>query len=189
VAEASAGERDTLRCFVGAFLLPADARRLRRAAAAVSGSSGRLLPEASHHVTLKFLGDVPRPRLAAVRDQVAALAGHPVAAELPALTGFPQPRAARMLVAEVAGADVLYRWQAALEEAFDPEDRDFRPHVTVLRWKRSRRFGGVSLTPPLKVTLLTPMLYRSDTDRHGARYRPVTEQDFPSDDRAGAPNP
>jgi len=140
VAEASAGERDTLRCFVGAFLLPADARRLRRAAAArISGRSGRLLPEANHHVTLKFLGDVPRARLGAVRDRVAALAAHPLAAELPALTGFPQPGASRMLVAEVVAPDALHRWRGALEADFGREDRDFRPHVTVVRCKRPRR--------------------------------------------------
>lgn len=181
MSEASSGDHDALRCFVGAFLLPADARRLRRAAVARIrvGSSDRLLPEANHHVTLKFLGDVPRARLAAVRDRVAALAAHPLAAELPALTGFPQPGAARMLVAEVVAPDALYRWRAALEADFGRDDRDFRPHVTVARCRRPRRLDPVPLTPPLSVTLLAPLLYRSDTDRHGARYRPVTERDFP----------
>jgi len=176
---AASVERDTLRCFVGAFLLPADARRLRRAAAgAVTGTRGRLLPAANHHVTLKFLGELPRARLAAVRDRVAALAAHPVAAELTALCGFPAPHAARMLVAEATVPDALQRWQAELEEAFGREDRAFRPHVTVLRWRRPRQIDTVPLTPPLAVTLQAPMLYRSDTDRHGARYRLVTERDF-----------
>lgn len=179
MSEASPDDRDTLRCFIGAFLLPADARRLCRAAKArVSGSSDRLLPEANHHVTLKFLGDVPRARLAAVRERVAALAAHPLAVELPALSGFPRPGAARMLVAEVVAPDALYRWRAALEADFGGEDREFRPHVTVLRCKRPRRLDPAPPTPPLTVTLLAPMLYRSDTDRHGARYRPVTERDF-----------
>jgi len=173
-------DHDSLRCFVGAFLIPADACRLRRAAAAaVGGDPARLLPEANHHVTLKFLGDVSRSRLAAVREAVTALAAHPVAADLPAFSGFPQPHAARMLVAEAAVPAVFRHWQAQLEEVFGLEERSFRPHVTVARWKRPRRFDSVPLAPPLAVTLLAPMLYRSDTGRHGARYRPVTERDFP----------
>ena len=170
---------DALRCFVGVFLEAGDARRLRREARRHLGDAGRLLPAASYHVTLKFLGDVARRELPDALERVTALRGGALQVSLPALVGFPGPDHSRMAVAEVADDGVLASWHAALNELFGPADRAFRPHVTLVRYRRPRPLARRIMDPPLTVSLEAPQLYRSDRERTGARYRPVTPADFP----------
>lgn len=168
---------DAVRCFVGAFVEPGDAARLRREARRQLGTAGRLLPAANYHVTLKFLGDVARQDLADALDAVAALQGVRMRVSLPALTGFPASDRSRMIVAEVADDGTLASWHAALNERFWPEDRPFRPHITLVRYRRPRPLARALIDPPWIVSLDAPRLFRSDRDRAGARYRPVTPAD------------
>ncbi|MBK81286.1 MAG: RNA 2',3'-cyclic phosphodiesterase [Gammaproteobacteria bacterium] len=175
-----AAPQGNVRCFVGAFLEPGDAERLRAAARRLLGDAGRLLPAANHHVTLKFLGDVEPRNLAEALDRVARLGAVPLQVSLPAVVGFPAPDRSRMAVAEVADDGTLAAWHAALNDAFGSEGRPFRPHVTLMRYRRPRPLARTPVDPPLLVSLGAPRLYRSDRDRAGARYRPVTRADLPA---------
>jgi 2'-5' RNA ligase len=105
---------------------------------------------------------------------VARLGGHPVAGRVVGLTGFPRPSAARLLAAELEPQAHLEGWWASLQGLPGGEDRGFRPHVTVLRFRRPRAFRPSSLPQPVAVNLEPPQLYRSDQTRDGVRYRPVT---------------
>lgn len=168
----------TVRCFVAAFVTGASARRLQGAAFPDAGPlaprrDGRPVPVGNYHVTLKFLGDVPEPSLPDVLAAVAELDGHPVRGSAVGLVGLPRPGAARLAAAELAPVAALEGWWAALQARLGGGDRAFRPHVTVLRWRRPRPFAPRAWAEPVPVELQAPRLYRSDLGPDGPRYRPV----------------
>ncbi len=140
------------------------------------------------HLTLKFLGDVPAPRMASVSQAVeAACRGfNPFKIELVGLGCFPNPHRPRVVwvgVREPTGA--LNRLQKAVESAlvelgFEPEDRPFTPHLTLGRVQRNvgqsdqQRLG--ELIAASDVGLLSAMtvpsvnVIRSDLRPDGAVY-------------------
>ncbi|UCC64164.1 MAG: RNA 2',3'-cyclic phosphodiesterase [Anaerolineae bacterium] len=107
----------------------------------VSERSVRWVKPEGVHLTLKFLGDVPAPRVASVSQAVesACLGFGPFAIELAGLGCFPNLRRPRVVwvgVGEPTGT--LARLQRAVESAlaglgFEPEGRSFKPHLTLGR--------------------------------------------------------
>ena len=166
-----------MRCFVAAFLAGESAERLQSRAGAVLGDlpshrDVRRVPQQNYHVTLTFLGEIGPDVLPEALAAVDRLGGHPVAGRVVALTGFPRPSAARLLAAELEPEPQLEGWWASLQGLAGAVERGFRPHVTVLRFRRPRTFRPSPL--PVAVDLETPRLYRSDQTPDGVRYRPVT---------------
>ena len=178
----SAGPTDVMpvRCFVGAFLEAESARRLQSAAFAALGEllrrrDVRQVPLENYHVTLKFLGETPEDALAEALARVASLEAFSSTGQTTGLVGFPRSAAARLVAAELTPEERLSGWWTALQSSFGAEDRDFRPHVTVVRCRRTRRFAALPLGEPVPLALGPPRLYRSDQTAHGARYTPVTD--------------
>ncbi len=179
VPAGSNGVSGPIRCFVAAFLTAESAALLQAALREVVDPRllgrrvARVVPTGNYHVTLKFLGDTEPAALPAALAAVQALSGHDVSAEVPAVTGFPRARGARLVAAELADHPGLEAWWAALGARLGSEHRPFRPHVTVLRLRRPRTVGRAELSPTLPVTLTAPRLYRSDQADAGVRYSPV----------------
>ena len=101
----------------------------------------RWTPPDHLHCTLRFLGDTPEERIPYLEAALGGIAAPPLALRLDGLTAFPSPRAPRVLVARLAPDDALADLQRRIEAAvrdlgFAPEDRPFRPHVTLARLKR-----------------------------------------------------
>ena len=168
-----------MRLFV-ALELPAPVVSALAAWGASAARNGlRVLPAASLHVTLAFLGARPDDEAGAIGEAVVACA-----APVPGLS--------------VAGADWLGRGSAlALDLAdgdgacsalkatvaralvelgvLEPETRPFRPHVTVARVRRGARVSRAVPDPPrlgtFPGTALT--LFESVPGGGGARYRPL----------------
>jgi 2'-5' RNA ligase len=100
-------------------------------------TGGRLIPPQNYHVTLLFLGEVPDERVAAVQEASARLASSPAfelrfdcieawGRKLLCLTSStPPPDAAIELVARLR-ADLSSYMQR-------PDEREFRPHITLVR--------------------------------------------------------
>lgn len=129
-----------MRLFFG-LSLPDEARAVTRACADLAAASipGRYALAENHHVTLAFLGDVPRERLMDARDVLAHCAA---AFPAPTLTlgGFSHFGRAQngILILRVQSSpplaplhDALVR---ALHEAGLPADPGpFSPHITLAR--------------------------------------------------------
>ncbi len=112
----------------------------------------RWVNPAGIHLTLKFLGDVPRDGLDAVADAVGPVAAAyaPLSLDIGTAGFFPDAKRPRILWLGTGG-DVkgLVAFQAAVENAlagcgFPREERTFRPHLTLARIRSPRGLTGVS---------------------------------------------
>lgn len=140
------------------------------------------------HLTLAFLGEVPRTRIASVSDRLAAvlLPRLRFEARVVGLGAFPsvaRPQVLWVGIAspELAGlADVV---QGACErEGFPREQRPFRAHVTLGRVRqRGGRSGGTDFALLARdgdrdfgtTVVEHVVLYRSELGRGGARHTPL----------------
>ena len=146
------------------------------------------------HITLAFLGHLPEPEI----KRVAGLLGeidHPA----PRLRFLPDPVARppgrpRIFAVEAESPDTVAlqaEVSGALEAAglYEPEERDFWPHVTVARTLRARlgsdKPAKVDVRPrALPKELEHPFesvrmrLYRSNLRPQGAEYEPLSSIDL-----------
>ena len=150
------------------------------------------------HLTLKFLGNIPAsgvPRLLACVDDFAG-EHQPFHLHLSELGMFPNRRSPRVLWAGVDGdLNELSRLQEAAEGAittlgYPPEERPFRPHITLGRPRRTVsdahrvRIGEVlsALVPPepspWRVESVEVM--RSELHPSGAKYTVLGSAPFSS---------
>lgn len=135
------------------------------------------------HLTLRFLGEVSPERDRELRPawRTAARSFPPLRLELGSTGVFPGPRRPRVLwvgVNDRTGANALASLAQALEATaraggFAPEERPFRPHLTLARADRA---GVAPIVPPERresgaafdATVVT--LFRSELLPTGARY-------------------
>ncbi len=137
-----------LRCFI-AFSLPASCRALLARVQRRLQHHGLLAswaPEANLHLSLAFLGDVAEPRLADVMDcmREAADGTQAFSFEIEDLGFFGASRAPRVLWAGIRRQPKLYELQTRLcaslrAHDFPIEDRPYRPHITLARFKPQHR--------------------------------------------------
>jgi len=170
-----------LRCFIGAFLERESAQLLAAHLRLPEGV--RRIDRSAWHVTLKFLGATPAASVADLLATVAALQACPIEVEVTGFIGMPRAVHARVVAAEVAADPRLSAWAERLATLLGPEDRQFRPHVTVARSGRPIRFPLQKLAAPVSISLQAPALYRSVLERSGARYRRVLAEEPAGDSR------
>lgn len=141
------------------------------------------------HLTLKFLGDVPRARLDAIVTglSTAAVKSRPFDLELGGVGVFPSRSRARVLWAGVGG-DVpsLIDLQSELDKTmyglgFEMDRRPYTPHLTVARVNdrasaRDRRLAAEALFAAgfqagRRIAVTAVDLMQSTLGREGAVYR------------------
>lgn len=144
----------------------------------------RLVPVASLHVTLVFLGAQPAGEVPPIAAAVAGAVRPLGPLEITRAAWLP-PRRPGVLVADLAGSGdgaALAALQADLVAALtpwhEPEARDFRPHVTVARVRRGERIATtaehVAAPPALSFAPRALVLYRSHLEGEGGpRYEAV----------------
>jgi 2'-5' RNA ligase len=134
----------TLRAFIAAEL-PAGLREALgrlQAELARAGVRARWVRPEGIHLTLRFLGDVPAGAVAPLAETLAAAAAGQAVLSLAAvgLGVFPGARRPRVvwvgLAGEIGGLAGLQRRleQALAARGFPPEERPFRPHLTLGRF-------------------------------------------------------
>jgi RNA 2',3'-cyclic 3'-phosphodiesterase len=169
--------------------MPEVADRLCRAQAELTPllSDVRWIKRESLHLTLKFLGQVDDARVETVQKAIAA-----AVAPLPRFTiscrglgVFPDIRRPRVIWAGLEGGALAALAQAT-EAALDPlgfprEAREFKPHLTIGRWREGAR-GGDALRGELErwrhhdfgaSAVDDTVLFQSVLKRGGAEYTPL----------------
>lgn len=124
------------------------------------------------HCTVRFFGDVGDDRLAELAARVASLPGAPIALRARRLDAFPKPRRAHVLVLDLEDDGSLARIHAEL----GAEERPYRPHLTLARFKEPADLRSTvqktSLDVSGRVTAVT--LYTSRLGSDGPTYTAVT---------------
>ena len=143
----------------------------------------RWVAPASIHLTLRFLGEVPGDRDAPSRAlwREAAAAASRFTLRLEGIGSFPprgRPRVLWVGVHEDGPAGRLQRLAEDLEGAartagFEPENRPFRPHLTLARARRNERPGFPErreFVSRASLDVRDVVLFRSELHSSGARY-------------------
>ena len=116
--------KDALRCFVGRL----------RPTAKIGWS-----PIDNLHITIKFIGEWPEPRLDEMKRTLATVpVDGAIDITVKGLGWFPNPRRPRVLWAGVEGGEPLRALARATEQAaarlgVSIEPRDYSPHLTLAR--------------------------------------------------------
>ncbi len=184
---------ETLRLFV-AIDLPPEVKRLLgelQAQLRQHTDAVRWSDPAGTHLTLKFLGSVPAPRVDAIVAALRSAAGPLGSFQLQtgALGVFPNPRRPRVIWLGVGGElQALHQLQSAVEQEIAPlgfptEERAFSPHLTLGRSPKdpspaafAAMRHAVEQTKVLRTVgwqVAEAVLMRSELLPGGARYTPV----------------
>ena len=111
---------------------------------------GRFAKPESIHLTLQFLGNIEEDQIVPIA-QVLAQAGSGVAPfdlEVGQLGVFPHLARPRVVWIGVEAVDGLMTLQSKIQEGleplgFPPENREFHPHLTLVRLKSQKNLGGL----------------------------------------------
>ena len=138
------------------------------------------------HITLKFLGGVPKDNVQGIVEAMKAVAKRhrPFSVVIKGAGGFPSTSRARVLWigVEDRGGD-LHNLFEELEEAlqgigFPREDRSFKPHLTLgrVKDKRGKSFPFLQELREREIGVLEVkemVLFRSQQKPQGAEYTPL----------------
>ena len=140
------------------------------------------MPAANLHLTLRFLGNVDEIRLRTLETLLEAIQAPPFELGLDRVGAFGSGRLKRVLWlglstgAEPAGELAVKVEQACRGAGLEPEERPFRPHITLARARDRRGAPEPALdgAPALEPwTAPDFVLYRSRPGRGGSEYIPL----------------
>jgi len=155
-------------------LWPNDALRDRLAhevASIVTDTRARSIPPQNFHITLAFLGAVQARRLPSVMEAASQVDEAPVELRLEQLEAWP---GAHVLCLTPGRCEPLHRLVDQLRinllaHHLEPDQKEFRPHVTIAReWRDrnvERRIG------PFAWSAQDFVLAESETSRSSSQYR------------------
>ena len=149
-----------------------------RAAQQAPDSGVRVVHETTLHITLKFLGATPEELVPRICDALDAVVQEQAAFELElAGAGFFHSALWLGVKPQPALTKLAQRCNAAFAPlGFKPDDKGYRPHVTLARLKRNPGFDVKAWSQHLRgsdwgtLDARTVQLYRSETLPTGARY-------------------
>jgi len=163
--------------------------RLKEALPRAKASWGR---DTNLHLTLKFLGEIPRSSVADLSKAASlAVAGlQPFPIQLEECGTFPdrgQPRVLWIGVTDVSGK--LLELHARLEEAaaqkgFARESRPFHPHLTIARLRQAESARELALAhkqldfEPVSIVVSELLVIRSELSSAGSKYTVISRHDL-----------
>ncbi|MBT8096649.1 MAG: RNA 2',3'-cyclic phosphodiesterase [Woeseia sp.] len=144
--------------------------------AAIGAVEGVPVLRGNWHITLVFLGPLPEQDIPALQAAAAEVTCDPFRLRLDRLEFWPRPKTACLLATGVPPA--LQSLHEALQGVavkfgVQPEERFFRPHLTVVR--RGRPFEPVPLAQPVLLEWSGFELLQSDSTPQGAQYSPLKQ--------------
>lgn len=136
-------------------------------------SGGRPVPPGSHHVTVRFFGELPDASRAGDAVAESLVGQRAIPAIVAGLGGFPSLERARIAwlgvdapgLAALAGR--VRRWTRDLGQ---PEDKPFHAHITVARFNGATDLGSLDLAASTTGLLDLVVLYRSQLGPAGPSY-------------------
>ena len=151
--------------------------RLRDVITSVSKTvEGRAVDRRNWHVTLAFIGAFPEHRVPYLLERAAEIPVEPFRLNFDRLEYWPRPRVASLSAAMVppelqALVDSLNA--VILDLGLKPEDRNYRPHITVAR--SARAFTTERLTQRVTTEWSSFELVESVSGPGGVSYSPLKQ--------------
>jgi len=140
----------------------------------------RLVRAEGIHLTLRFLGPTSPAQVEALRPLLAAAAAAcpPAEVRVAGLGTFPERGSPRVLWLGLDAPPAILEMQRACERAaraagFEPEERPFRAHLTLGRWRDQAPRPDLPAADLGTSRLETLVLFRSDLEPAGAVYTPI----------------
>ncbi|MFB3109603.1 MAG: RNA 2',3'-cyclic phosphodiesterase [Acidimicrobiia bacterium] len=168
------------RVFV-AVPLPTEVRMALADRTSILAIPGRLVPLENWHLTLRFLGAVGEITYERFLSGLSLIEDVPsFSIRLGAFGGFPNERKASVMWAGVVeGAEELRRLNEIAEEAaqtagLEPDDRPYRPHLTLSRIRPPEDIGRLTTeTLDLRWSCHEIVVYESRLSGGGVSYEPL----------------
>jgi 2'-5' RNA ligase len=128
------------------------------------------------HVTLAYIGDFEERRIPELHEHAAAIMVEPFELHFNRLEFWPRPKIATLVTATVPHE--VERLVGALnsvlvDQGVVPEERAYRPHITVVR--RARPFETQRLAHPSGIEWTGFELVESVSQHGGVTYRPLKQ--------------
>lgn len=135
------------------------------------------------HLTLAFIGSVPEDKVAAIQEALSKVVFEPFEIAVRGAGVFPERGAARVLWAGIRASEPLERLHAAVHSALagtgcELETRDFRPHITLARFRQPPRRDQLATFllnhEDLRISRVPVQafhLYNSELGPDGSRYQ------------------
>ncbi|MHA6249092.1 RNA 2',3'-cyclic phosphodiesterase [Pontibacter sp. CAU 1760] len=172
---------DSIRLFVAASLPPALKQQLQQALLPFQHPAIRFMPEQNLHLTLFFIGQVPRTQLAAISQTVQQTARQhpPFSLDFAGVEPGPNPKHPRLVWARFATHPAFAALSQALTEALatvPPKHLKAIPHVTLARFRKDQPTTALpaavtaETTSPLQLPVLEIGLWQSELASPHPRY-------------------
>ncbi len=137
---------------------------------------GRAIDRRDWHITLVYLGEFPEHRIAELHEAASAITVEPFRLRFDRLEFWPRPKIAAVVSATVPPE--LDRLVGALKgvvfaAGVEPEQRTYRPHITVVR--NGRQFETQRLAQSATTEWSSFELIESVSQPGGTTYRPLDQ--------------
>lgn len=137
---------------------------------------GRAIDRRDWHVTLAFIGTFPEQRVPYLLERASEIAVEPFRLNFDRLEFWPRPKIASLVTATVppelqALVDSLN--EVLRDLGIEPEDRTYRPHITVVR--NARTFATERLAQRTTTEWSSFELVESVSAPGGVTYRPLKQ--------------
>jgi len=140
----------------------------------------KLVPKKQLHLTLFFwpsLNFSARQKVIEATQKITS-SFSPFPLLLSGLEGFPKPQKARVLVLKVEGEGIYRLFESLkkeLKKANLPlEEREFRPHLTIARFRQPQSLQAFPSFPSLKFTATELIFWRSQLTPNGPIHTPLS---------------
>lgn len=137
---------------------------------------GRMVDRRNWHITLAFIGDFPVSQIPDLQQRAAKIPVEPFRLTFDRLEFWARPRVASLTAATVP--EELQRLVVSLhglmqDEGVVPEDRAYRPHITVVR--NARTFTTERLAQRISTEWSSFELVETVSQPGGGYYRPLKQ--------------
>ena len=142
----------------------------------LSSVEGQTVDRRNWHVTLVFIGDFPEARIPDLQSAMQGIDPGEIRLRFDTLTFWQRPKIACMhakIIPPELDQLVSTMRKALIPFGIEPEERVYRPHITVSRKVRS--FPDVRLTRPIELTFTEFELVESISQRGELQYRPLKQ--------------
>ena len=137
---------------------------------------GRMVDRRNWHVTLAFIGTFPANRVPYLLERAAEIEVEPFRLNFDRLEFWPRPRVASLVAATVPPElqQLVDRLNGIMADlGLNPEDRTYRPHITVVR--NARTFPTERLAQRATTEWSSFELVESITDPRGVIYHTLKQ--------------